>query len=74
MFAWRAFRELARQGAAREEALIELFDRLDALIERNNELFERTIAALDDMRDEVRANTRAVLSLLDRLDGGEHPA
>ncbi len=29
------------------------------------------VRALDDMRDEIRANTRAVLSVLDRLEPGE---
>ena len=44
-----------------------LLDRLDRTIDKNN-------AALADMRDEIRANSQAILRLLDRLDGGEQPA
>jgi len=56
----------------------------DALLERNTQAFERnarawgkTVSALeairesiDDMRDQIQANTRAILHVLDRLDNG----
>jgi hypothetical protein len=31
-------------------------------------------AAIADMRDEIRANTQAVLRVLDQMDGGAEPA
>ena len=34
------------------------------------EAMDRVVEHLDDMGDQVRANTRAVLQLLDRFDGG----
>lgn len=51
-----------------------VLDRLDLTIERNNGVVESNSTALADMRDELRANTQAILRLLDRLDGGEQPA
>ena len=37
-------------------------------------LIERLIERLDDMGDQIRANTQAVLRALDRLDGPEPSA
>ena len=67
MLAWRAYRQIAEQAAAREDRLIAVLGRLDATLAQNN-------AALADMRAQVRANTDAILRLLDRLDGGSQPA
>lgn len=67
MFAWRAYKRLVEDAAARESRLIDVLDRLDATLQDNNK-------ALADMREQVRANTRATLRLLDRLDGGAEPA
>jgi len=61
-----------------------LITKTDALLERNTQAFERnarawgkTVSALeairesiDDMRDQIQANTRAILHVLDRLDNG----
>jgi uncharacterized membrane protein YccC len=58
---------LLEQAADRETRLIDVLDRLDATLQQNN-------TALADMREQVRANTQAVLRVLDRLDGGEQPA
>ena len=65
---------LAEQAAEREERFLAIFDRLERTLERNNAVIERNSVALADMREEVRANTQAILRLLDRLDGGEQPA
>lgn len=57
----------------------EAFDRNTEAFERHGRAFERhgqfilgamngVVRTLDDMRDEIRANTRAVLKLLDRFD------
>jgi hypothetical protein len=54
------------------------FDRLTRRIERSENLFiqaisdidasiQRSVERLDDMGDSIRANTQAVLSMLDRL-------
>lgn len=50
--------------------------RQERVIERNTQVVETTVAAivavrhaLDDMRDEIQSNTRAVLNLLDRFEG-----
>ena len=67
MFAWRAYKRLVEQMSEREERLVAVLDRLDATLDRNNEV-------MADMRDQVRANTQAILRLLDRLDGGAEPA
>ena len=67
--------------AEREERLVGVLDRLDVTLERNSRVIEensaihaRVIAAIDDMREEIRANPQATLRLLDRLNGGEQPA
>ena len=67
MFAWRAYKRLVEQMGEREERLVAVLDRLDNTLDRNNEV-------MADMRDQVRANTQAILRLLDRLDGGAEPA
>ena len=58
----------------REERLIGVLDRLDKVIEENSAVHSRVIVAIDDMRDQVRANTEALLRLIDRLDGGAESA
>jgi hypothetical protein len=67
VFAWRAFRRLAEQTNENNRRLLVLLD-------RNNQVIERNSQALGDLQDEVRANTQAILRLLDRLDGGAEPA
>ena len=67
MFAWRAYKRLVEQMGEREERLVAVLDRLENTLDRNNEV-------MTDMRDQVRANTQAILRLLDRLDGGAEPA
>jgi hypothetical protein len=63
-------------------------ERFDVLLERNNKVVEANTRAwghavgafmtiekrIEDQRDEIRAQTRSILRLLDRLDGGEAPA
>ena len=67
MFAWRAYKRLVEQMGEREERLVAVLDRLENTLDRNNEV-------MTDMRDQVRANTQAILRLVDRLDGGAEPA
>ena len=67
MLAWRAYKRLVEQTGEREERLVAVLDRLENTLDRNNEV-------MTDMRDQVRANTQAILRLLDRLDGGAKPA
>jgi hypothetical protein len=74
VFAWRAYKRLIEQAAEREERFLVIFDRIERTLQRNNDVIERNSTALADMRDEVRANTQAIVRLLDRLDGGEQPA
>ena len=37
---------------------------------RNEKVYTAMIAEIQDMREQIQANTRAVLSILDRLEGG----
>ena len=64
---------------AREEAQ-ESRERLDALVEetrefnheillRNEKVYTSVIAEIEEWRKQIRANTQAVLSVLDRLNG-----
>jgi septal ring factor EnvC (AmiA/AmiB activator) len=61
-------RTLARQERdfERQEKAFEFQART---FENTIALLERMIARLDDMGDQIRANTQAVLRRLDRLDG-----
>jgi hypothetical protein len=36
---------------------------------RNEKVYTAVIAEIQDMREQIQANTRAVLSVLDRLEG-----
>jgi hypothetical protein len=74
VFAWRAYKRLVEQAGEREERLVAVLDQLDTTVAKNSEVIERNNTALADMREQVRANTDAILRLLDRLDGGEQPA
>jgi hypothetical protein len=57
------------------------FERNEAALDRNTRAWGHTVAAMKaiaaeakDQREQIRANTRAVLSILDRLDNGESKA
>jgi len=45
------------------------FERVGQSIDENTQSIKANTARLNDMRDEIQANTRAVLRVLDRLDG-----
>lgn len=56
----------------------EAFERNSAvmanLIERHERVTDGMIEALRDMRDEIRAETRAIFKVIDRLEGGASAA
>lgn len=64
-------RELIEHGKASERVFIAAFNDIEASLERSNERADTAnrehIEAVRDMRDSIRANTEAVLSVLDRL-------
>ena len=41
---------------------------------RNERIAQGYLRVLEDMSDELRANTRAILAMLDRFEGGGGPA
>jgi hypothetical protein len=70
---------------ARHQELLEGHERLMRRLERSERVFisaltdidasiQRSVARLDDMGDAIRANTRAVLSVLDQLGPGTAPS
>lgn len=73
----RLFRKMDERDArseAREERLMRRWERsenlfVSAFSEMSGE-HEQMLARLDDMGDAIRANTQAVLSVLDRLEPG----
>lgn len=60
--------QLLARGKASERVFIEALTDIDRSIQRNTETIERNTQRLDDMGASIRANTRAVLSVLDRLE------
>ena len=77
--------ETSPNGDSLARRVIEAFDRNTAAIDRleassrlHSEVlragFEGMMARLEDMGDQIQANTRAVLRVLDRLDGGQQPS
>lgn len=77
----RLFRKMDERDArseAREERLMARWERseklfVSAIAEMSREItaeLQQMSARLDDMGDAIRANTQAVLSVLDRLDPG----
>lgn len=73
----RAFERSERAFKRSEQA----FEKSDQRFELNRLAFERTFAGIDamvkvleDMRQDIRANTQAVLKLLDRFDNGGQTA
>lgn len=46
------------------------FERVGRSIDEASQSIDANTARLNDMRGEIRANTQAVLRVLDRLDGG----
>ncbi len=54
------------EGEARAMSLQE-FSR--EILLRNEKVYTAVIAEIQDMREQVQANTKAVLSVLDRLEG-----
>ncbi len=69
--------ELTARNTAAFERNTQAFERNTQAFERNARAWGKTISALDairesieDMRDEIQANTRAILHMLDRLEGG----
>jgi hypothetical protein len=63
----RAFQRQERRFQKQEltfQYQIETFEKTSALL-------DRLIQRLDDLGDQIRANTRAVLRMLDRFDGPE---
>lgn len=59
--------ELREQGLRQEKILREIFDQVGAFMATQTKLTEQLIAGLGEVRDEVRAQREAVLTLLDRL-------
>jgi hypothetical protein len=70
--------EAAERGRETAERNREAFERnsavLDSLPMRFDEGMRVFVATLNDMRDEIRAQTQAILRVIDRLDGGESVA
>jgi hypothetical protein len=82
---WDEFLERFDAALERSDAVIErntrAFERNEAALDRNTRAWGHTVAAMKaiaaeakDQREQIRANTRAVLSILDRLDNGESKA
>jgi hypothetical protein len=68
------------EAGKRDEEARESRERLDALVEetrefnreillRNEKVYTSVIAEMEEWRKQIQANTRAVLSVLDRLNG-----
>jgi hypothetical protein len=67
-------RQLLERQERSERIFIEAMSDIDASIQRNTDRLDTMGAAIDDTRDAIQANTRAVLSVLDRLERpGEPP-
>ena len=64
-------RELIARGRASERVMLAEFNELHERVERGevqaDARFRESLDALRDMRDSIRANTEAVLAVLDRL-------
>ncbi|HEY5977023.1 MAG TPA: hypothetical protein VIT85_04125 [Solirubrobacterales bacterium] len=60
-------RDLQEEGRAGREEM-KAFNR--EILLRNEKVYTRVIAEMEEGRKQIAANTRAVLSVLDRLEGG----
>ena len=81
VFGIRAYRQLVEQVTEVQLRLDGTLAGLDRTLERNAQVIAENsrihhlvIEAIEDMRDQIRANTDATLRLLDRLGGNENPA
>jgi hypothetical protein len=63
---WAEIKELRRKSEIREEETRE-FNR--EILLRNEKVYKSVIAEMEEGRKQIRANTQAVLSMLDRLNG-----
>jgi hypothetical protein len=59
--------EIREQGLRQEKILREMFKQLGAFMETQTRLTEELVAGLAEVRDEVRAQRKAILAILDRL-------
>ncbi|MBA2505619.1 MAG: hypothetical protein H0V29_06690 [Thermoleophilaceae bacterium] len=55
----------------RERILLDTVQRNVEAFEALTTVLERMVKEMDDMRDQLRANTEATWRMVDRLDGGE---
>ena len=76
-FSRRVVEALDRQAQAFDRQA-QALDQLEASSRLHSEIlrasFDGFMARLEDMGDQIRANTQAVLLALDRLDGGQQPS
>jgi hypothetical protein len=63
---WAQLEQLRERAEAREEETRE-FNR--EILLRNEKVYTTVIAEMEEGRRQIRANTQAVLSVLDRLNG-----
>jgi hypothetical protein len=63
---WAELQQLREKAEAREEETRE-FNR--EILLRNEKVYTTVIAEMEEGRRQIRANTQAVLSVLDRLNG-----
>ncbi len=67
---WRGaqrHQQLLERGKTSERVFIDALVDIDASIKQSNERSAEITASIRDMRESIRANTQAVLSVLDRL-------
>jgi hypothetical protein len=59
--------ELREQSLRQEKILREMFEQISAFMATQTKLTEEIVAGLGEVRDEVRAQRKALLAILDRL-------
>jgi len=59
--------EIRELGLRQEKILREIFNQLGAFMETQTRLTEELVAGLTEVRDEARAQRKAILAVLDRL-------
>jgi len=59
--------EIRELGLRQEKILREMFDQMGAFMETQTRLTEELVAGMTEVRDEVRAQRKAILAVLDRL-------
>jgi uncharacterized coiled-coil protein SlyX len=76
VFGLRTYRELIERLDGTLAGLDVRIAENSGVIAENSRVIAGNMGAVDDMRDQIRANTEAILRMLDRLDGNgnENPA